>query len=97
MDKIIDKLVGVRPFELLPVLAIVLHRENEGHAQKVFDVWGINVPATYLLQGNAVGFKLGSEGPRADGTSAEPAAGSTYVEHAAEYFRVKVVAVGAGV
>ena len=95
MNKIIDKLVGVRPLELLPVLAVVLCHENEGGAQEVFDVWGINIPATDLLQGNTVGFELRSEEPRANGAGAEPAAGCTDVELAAEYFCVKVV--GAGV
>lgn len=91
MDKIIDKLVGVRPLELLSVLAIVLRQENEGGAQKVFDVWGIDVPATDLFQSNTIGFELRGEEARANGTGAEPAAGCTYVKHAAEYFCVEVV------
>ena len=91
VDKIKDKLICVRPLELLPVLAIVLGRENEDGAQKVFDVWGMYVAATDALQAGAIRFKLRSEEPRPNGTDADPAASSAYVEHAAEYFCVEVV------
>ena len=63
VDKIIDKLVCVRPFKLFPILAVVLGRENEDGAQKVFDVWGMYVTATDALQGGAIRFKLRSEEP----------------------------------
>lgn len=91
MDKIIDELVGVRPLELLPVLAVVLRQENEDGSQKVFDVRGIYVPATDMLQGDAIGFELRGEEARANGAGAEPAAGCTHVEHSAEYFCVEIV------
>jgi hypothetical protein len=91
LDKIVDELVGVRPLKLFPILAVVLSQEDEDGAENVFDVRGIDVAATDALQGGTVGFKLGGQGPRANGADADPAAGSTYVEHAAEYFSIQII------
>jgi hypothetical protein len=91
LDKIIEKLVGVRPLELLPILAVVLGQDNEDGEHEVFDVWDIYVAASDALQYGTIDFKLGSEEARANGTDADPAASSAYVEHAAEDFGIEVV------
>jgi hypothetical protein len=44
-DKFIDELKGVRPLELLPVLAVVLGQEDENGAENAFDDRGIYVAA----------------------------------------------------
>lgn len=86
-----EKLVGVCPLELFPVLAVVLSQHNEDCEHNVFDVWGIYVAASDALQGGTIDFKLRSEEARANGTDADPAASSAYVEHAAEDFGIEVV------
>ncbi len=75
--------------ELLPVVAVVLGQENENGAKGV-DVWSVDVSATDTLQ-CAIGFELRGEEARTNGTCAEPAAGSVYVELGTEYFCVEVV------
>jgi len=97
VDKTVDKLVGVCPLKLLPVLAVILEQENENGAQKDLNVWVVDVAATDTLQRDAICFELRGEEPRAKGTWAEPTAGSVYVEHATEYFCMEVIRPGTGV
>jgi len=94
VDKVVDKLVGVRPLELLPVLAVILGQKNENGAKEGFDVWSVDVSATDTLQCDAIGFELRGEEARTNGTRAKPAAGSVYVELGTEYFCVEVVRKG---
>ncbi len=46
MDETVDKLVGVCPLKLLPILAVILEQENENGAQKDLNVWSVDVAAT---------------------------------------------------
>lgn len=89
-NEVLDERIGVGPFELRAVLAVILCQDNEGSAKEVFDIWVEDISPTNTLEGDAVCLELESEGLGLDGMAAEPAAGCIDVEHAAEYFCVEV-------
>jgi hypothetical protein len=74
-----------------PVLPIVLCHEHKSGTQVVLNIWREDVSETNAAEGGTISFQLGGKITGADGTRAESAAGSAYIEHASEYFRVEVV------
>jgi hypothetical protein len=86
----VDERVGVRPFELSPVLPIVLCHEYQYGTQNVLDVWREDISVPNASEGGTICFQLGGEKAGVEGARGEPAAGSVHVEHASEYSRVEV-------
>jgi hypothetical protein len=84
LDKFIDKLKGVCPLELLPVLAVILSQEDENGAENAFDDQGIYVIMTDSRWYSRL--ESGSQGLRVNGIDAS----STYVKHATEYLGIQV-------